>query len=234
VNFNTRSYEKEILDRENIPFSDMLTTMEELKTINTFLGGHSITRKGIDFFLKITPADRQLVIAEIGSGGGDNLVAIDKYLRKRKRTFSLIGVDIKPGCIHYAEQHAAKNITWLCCDYQQTKWPAGKPDVIFSSLFCHHFTDEQMVEQLKWLKENSTTGFFINDLHRHPVAYYSIKLLTRCFSRSYLVKNDGPLSVMRAFRKEDWVKLLAVAGIRHYSISWHWAFRYLICVANEQ
>ena len=228
-----RSYEKELLDKDDIPFSDILGTMQELNVINTFLGGHSITRDGIDYFLDNAPHDKPLTIAEIGCGGGDNLAAIHKFMDKINWPASLIGIDIKQECIQFAKQHEVTPVDWICSDYRKVIWPAQKPDIIFSSLFCHHFTDEQLIEQLKWLKENTRMGFFINDLHRNAIAYHSIKLITRLFSQSALVKNDGPLSVKRAFRKADWVRLLKAAGIQHYTIKWKWAFRYLICVPNE-
>jgi 2-polyprenyl-3-methyl-5-hydroxy-6-metoxy-1,4-benzoquinol methylase len=241
VNLKTRSYKKELLDQDNIPFKDIMATMTELNQVNSYLGGHNITRKGVDFFLNKTKNNETLTIAEIGCGGGDNLASIHNYLIKRNQGCSLIGVDIKQDCIRYAQEKAPTGITWICSDYQTVKWPGrgaglnnNKPDIIFSSLFCHHFGDEQLVSQLLWLKQNSRMGFFINDLHRHPVAYYSISLLTRLFSRSHLVKNDGPLSVRRAFKKSEWIKLLAQAGISAYTIKWRWAFRYLICVSNEQ
>jgi 2-polyprenyl-3-methyl-5-hydroxy-6-metoxy-1,4-benzoquinol methylase len=229
MNMKTRSYEKELLDNDNIPFSDILTTMKELNTVNTFLGGHAITRNGIASFLDKIPADKTITVAEIGSGGGDNLLAIRSFLQKKKRSFSLTGVDIKPECIEYARLHNPDDINWICSDYRTVNWPGDKPDIIFSSLFCHHFTDDELTEQLKWLRLNSNVGFFINDLHRHPVAYYSIKMLTSLFSRSYLVKNDGPLSVQRSFRHGEWLRLLSAAGISSYDIKWQWAFRYLIC-----
>ena len=83
---------------------------------------------------------------------------------------------------------------------------------------------------MQWMKENSGLGFFINDLHRHAIAYYSIKFLTSLFSHSYLVKHDAPLSVRRGFKKEEWEKIFSNAGIIKYSIEWKWAFRYLITV----
>lgn len=229
-----RSYQKELLDEDNIPLKDILLTMRELNLINIFLGGHAITCKGVAWFLNRTPNDRPIVIAEIGCGGGDNLTAIHNFLIKTGRPASLIGVDIKPECIKVAAQNSPKEIAWICSDYRTVSWPGPKPDIIFSSLFCHHFTDEQMTGQLKWLKENSQSGFFINDLHRHPVAYHSIKILTRLFSKSYLVRNDGPLSVMRSFKRKDWVYLFSTAGIKHYDIKWQWAFRFLVCSSNEQ
>jgi SAM-dependent methyltransferase len=233
MSLKTRSYDKELLDGDDIPFGDLLVNLSELNTIGSLLGGHNVTRRGVDFFLRKVPATKSLTIAEIGCGGGDNLFAIQKYLGKKRRLVSLIGIDIKPDCIKYA-QASASNIQWICSDYRTVEWPGDKPDIIFSSLFCHHFTDEELVSQINWLKENSKVGFFINDLHRHPLAYHSITLLTRLFSKSYLVKNDAPLSVKRSFKKKDWAGIFSGAGITGYGIKWHWAFRFLICVHHEQ
>ncbi|XZF16319.1 methyltransferase domain-containing protein [Chitinophagaceae bacterium MMS25-I14] len=232
MSFRERSYEKELLDRDDIPFADIRQNMQELNTINTLLGGHAITRKGLEHLLnKVKDLNRPLAIAEIGCGGGDNLVAIQKFLHRRNIPFQLTGIDMKPECIAYAESiHGAdNNFEWICSDYRGVRWEQPQ-DIIFSSLFCHHFTDDELVAQLQWLHNNSSAGFFINDLHRHPLAYHSIRMLTNFFSKSYLVKNDAPLSVKRGFKKQEWEKLLRQAGIGQYDISWQWAFRYLICV----
>jgi 2-polyprenyl-3-methyl-5-hydroxy-6-metoxy-1,4-benzoquinol methylase len=228
MSFATRSYQKELLDGDDIPFADIRSNMRELDTINTLLGGHRITCRGVDHFL----AKDRITIAEIGCGGGDNLAAIGKMLKKKNIRYELSGADIKEECIAYAKQRPIANTTWICSDYRQARWSVAQPDIIFSSLFCHHFNEEQLVEQLKWMQQNSTQGFFINDLQRHPVAYYSIKLLTRLFSKSYLVKNDAPLSVKRALVRKEWEVVLLKAGISNYTIRWQWAFRYLIVVKN--
>ena len=233
MSLRTRSHEKELLDGDNIPFGDLLINLSELNTIGELLGGHNVTRRGIDFFLKKVPRTQTLTIAEIGCGGGDNLFAIRKYLGKKRKTARLTGIDIKADCIKYA-QVAIPDIEWICSDYRDVQWPGDKPDIIFSSLFCHHFSNEELISQIIWLRDNSKVGFFINDLHRHPLAYHSISVLTKLFSKSYLVKNDAPLSVKRSFKKNDWAEILSGAGITRYGIKWHWAFRFLICVHNER
>jgi trans-aconitate methyltransferase len=144
----------------------------------------------------------------------------------------LEGVDLKTDCTTYAQKHYP-NIQFQTTDYRKATFDQ-KPNVIFNSLFCHHFTDEQLIEMLRWMKENSTKGFFIADLHRHWLAYYSIKILTRLFSKSYLVKNDAPLSVLRGFRRSEWENLLTKAEVKNFKIRWQWAFRFLIVVEHEQ
>jgi 2-polyprenyl-3-methyl-5-hydroxy-6-metoxy-1,4-benzoquinol methylase len=225
VNFRTRSNQPELLDRDDIPFADIRKNMQELDFINTWLGGHAITLAGV----KALAGDlKKLTICEIGCGGGDNLAAIGRWAARTKTAISYIGIDINPACIAVArERLPGGNTRLITADYRDVQFDRG-PDIIFSSLFCHHFTNEELVKQLQWMQQHSGVGFFINDLHRHAAAYYSIKWLTAAFSGSYLVKNDAPLSVLRGFVREEWIRLLASAGIENFSLRWKWAFRWLI------
>lgn len=221
-----RSYQAELLDADNIPLADIEQNMQELDRINTLLGGHAITIKGIT---KLIGNFTNIHICEIGCGGGDNLIAINKYCQQKNITVHFTGIDIKQACIDFAatRRELQHNTTWLVSNYQQAIFKT-QPHIIFSSLFCHHFTNEQLVFQLQWMRRNSQIGFFINDLQRHFLAYYSIKIITQIFSKSYLVKNDAPLSVAKGFTKNEWAKLFKNAAIKNYSISWQWAFRFLI------
>lgn len=173
-----------------------------------------------------------LRIYEIGSGGGDNLRAISRFLNKNSISNSLGGIDLKEDCVRFAENFKTLNtaINYEIADYQMATFPNGQPHIIFNSLFCHHFNDDDLVKMLQWMHKNSEIGFVIADLHRHPLAYYSIKWLTALFSKSYLVKNDAPLSVLRGFSRNEWEILMEKAGIKNYKIKWKWAFRWLILV----
>ncbi|HET9056124.1 MAG TPA: methyltransferase domain-containing protein [Chitinophagaceae bacterium] len=225
--FLQRSYQKELLDENNIPFKDIERNMEELAFINKYLGGHAITLKGV-MQLLTQHQSNNLYIAEIGCGGGDNLRAINTWCKHKQINAKFMGIDHNKDCIAYAEKNCkGLPVKFISSDYRSVNFES-KPDIIFSSLFCHHFTDEELVKQINWMSENSLQGFFINDLHRHPVAYYSIKWLTKLFSKSYLVKNDAPLSVMRGFRREEIQALVNQSSHKTVNIKWQWAFRWLI------
>ena len=229
INLKERSYQKELLDAADIPFADIRQNMKELNTVNSLLGGHQITIAGIKAFIGANPQQKNISICEIGCGGGDNLQAIATWCNKNNINATFSGIDIKPECIEFAkQQYPSLNASWITSDYALIDLAANKPSIIFSSLFCHHFSEFELVKMLGWMQHNSAKGFFINDLHRHPLAYYSIKLLTALFSKSYLVKNDAPLSVARGFKEKEWRKIFAAAGITTYSIQWKWAFRHLI------
>lgn len=245
MNFSERSYQKELLDRNDIPFEDIKQNMRELDFINAKLGGHKITLEGIRALIKkMKPNDKPVSILEVGCGGGDNLRVIKKYCQKRNIPVELSGVDINPHCIEFARSRKEnENIEFYISDYKVMKLE-HKPDIIFNSLFCHHFDDGDVKHIFRWMKDNSKLGFFVNDLDRHPLAYFSIKWLTKFFSKSFLVKNDAPLSVLRGFKRDELEMFskgvlsdnnqflpagsIPIANGINAQLKWKWAFRWLL------
>lgn len=234
--FSNRSSQKELLDKDDIPFEDIKQNMKELDFINTWLGGHQITIKGLSQIINasILQPVNPLLICEIGCGGGDNLRVIKQWCIRENINASFIGIDINPHCISFAKSRKEnEGIKFICSDYR-TVTLENKPHIIFSSLFCHHFSKEELQQQFEWMKQNAQLGFFVNDLQRHPLAYYSIKWLTQLFSKSYLVKNDAPLSVLRGFHKNELSSILHQSNIQSFSLQWKWAFRWLLICQHEQ
>jgi len=233
--FQERSSQKELLDGDDIPFEDIERNMQELDFINRKLGGHDITLDGIVGLIQDQMSFNSILsIVEIGCGGGDNLRAIRNWAERIHLPVELKGIDINPECITYAKNlKRNRGIQFIQSDYKSIVFDQ-KPDIIFSSLFCHHFTEDELIFMMQWMKENSSVGFFINDLHRHWLAYHSIKFLTKLFSKSYLVKNDAPLSVRRGFRRNEWNAIFQEAGIRTFNCTWRWAFRWLISYSHAK
>lgn len=230
LDFSNRSQKKELLDGVDIPFTEIVENMRELNVINARLGGHKITLEG---FKKLCGDRKEISVCEIGCGGGDNLAVIESFCKKNKIVDTLTGVDINKECIDFARnQNNSSDINFIHADYEKVILET-KPDIIFSSLFCHHFSDDQLVKMLQWMDSHCNIGFFINDLQRHTLAWFSIKYLTRFFSRSRLVKHDAPLSVLRSFKKKEWIDLFHKSLLKDYSINWKWAFRFLIICKKQ-
>jgi 2-polyprenyl-3-methyl-5-hydroxy-6-metoxy-1,4-benzoquinol methylase len=224
--FSRRSYQKELLDRDDIPFPDIARNMQELDFINTWLGGHAISVEGLR---QLSRGRKQISICEIGCGGGDNLRVLSSWCRKQGIDVQVTGIDYNAHCLSVAkERWEGGAAEWVHSDYRRVVFSSQRPDIIFSSLFCHHFTDAELIGQLRWMEAQAGLGWFINDLQRHPLAYYSIRLLTAGFSRSYLVRHDAPLSVLRGFHRKEWQALLEEAVTGRYTLGWKWAFRWLI------
>ena len=230
-----RSYQKELLDADDIPTADLFQNLKELDRINTLLGGYNITFSALK---KIVKPDTAYTLIDIGCGGGDTLKHIKRWQLRKKMNLKLIGIDLKPVCIEYANrqnngendrQNEGEKIELICDDYRNMFLHVPHIDIIHACLFCHHLTEMQLIELIQFATERRIT-LVINDLERNPIAYHAIKILTGLFSKSYLVKNDAPLSVARGFKKKEWLDIIKKAGATHFSVKNKWAFRHEIIV----
>lgn len=226
VDLSYRSEEEEIMDDLSDDSPSLYQALKELDIINHWLGGNAIT---INTVIKIFKEDpkREWQIADLGCGSGEMLLKIAKWCRSQNIKVQLHGFDANPNVIAYAKNH--------CSDYPEISFHAENIfsegfknrnfDVICCTLFLHHFPQNDLVNLLKQFQEQSEK-VIINDLHRHPFAYYSIKWITRFFSKSTMVQNDACLSVWRAFTKKEWKDILQLAEIKNYDLVWRWAFRW--------
>ncbi|QOI96737.1 MAG: methyltransferase domain-containing protein [Flammeovirgaceae bacterium] len=229
--FLLRSGAPEIMDDLACSGEVVDQTLRELEFINKWLGGNAITFSGIDALLK-NREHASVYIADLGCGSGEMLKRISHRLQVKGVKAILTGIDANPNIIEYAKKNCAgisaihlvtENI--LTADFQQRKF-----DIIVATLFFHHFSSAQLIDILKQIKKQADVGIVINDLHRHALAYYSIKLLTWLFSRSDMVKYDAPLSVLRGFTRSELTQILKEAGITRFTIRWKWAFRWQVVI----
>ncbi len=228
--FKTRSTQKELMDDFNLSGGELTKNLDEIAIINKYLGGHSVTISGLKKLLK--DQNYTHTIVDIGSGGGDGLRNIAQWGRKHGYKFNLIGIDANPFMIQYARERSAHfpEITYQQLEVFSNKFEQLNFDIAICSLFCHHFTNSELVILFKKIILRAKIGMIINDIHRHPLAYYSIKLLTGLFNGSALVQHDAPLSVLRAFTKKDLQDMLQHVGVKYYEVTWKWAFRWQVVV----
>ena len=233
MNFKTRSYKKELMDDLNLASVDLKKNLDELEFINTTLGGYKVLTSALKMLYKENKLSQKTSLADIGSGGGDTLRQIAKWFEKKNIKANLVGIDANDFMINYAQN---KSQSFPQISYEKLNVfdidakNENKYEWATMSLFCHHFTDAELISIFKNIYKLTSKGFIINDLHRNPIAYYSIYFLTRLFNGSYLVQHDAPLSVLRAFKKQELINLLKKAGIKKYRIKWQWAFRYQVIV----
>jgi SAM-dependent methyltransferase len=221
-----RSTEEELLDQAELDKQELFRNLFELDRINSLLGGHSATLRGLKKLL--TDKSRTYHVVDFACGGGDTLRRIHHWAKKEGFQLKLSGFDILPEAIEYARNTSANYpIEFKEADFNDFD-PNITVDIACCALVCHHFYDQELLHFLGRMRSVSKVGVVINDLHRHPLAYHSIKLLTKALSKSKYVKNDAPLSVWRGFKMKEWERILREAGYSNYQLQWVWAFRHLI------
>lgn len=233
VNLSKRSEEEELMDDLESSGEIIDQTLKELEVVNRLLGGNKLSLKGINKLIK-SKKQETYTLVDIGCGGGDLLILMARWAKRKGYKMQFIGVDANPNIIAYAQEHCKyyPEISFKAINIFSAEFEALSCDIVHASLFTHHFTQQELIPLFKLFNRQAKVGMVINDLHRHVLAYYSIKYITRFFSKSAMVKNDGALSVARSFRRSDWLEIFEAADIKKFDLSWKWAFRWKIVVYN--
>lgn len=228
-NFSIRTLLPEKMDQPGVEANETQQALRELEVINKFLGGYHVILNALD---KLEWNHVSITIMDLGCGGGDMLRAIAEWADKKNRKVNLIGVDWNPVMTDYASEKSKEfpNISFRTMSVFDDALMNEKADITMNSLFCHHFDNDELVELIKRMHRLATRVVIINDLDRHWFAYYSIKVITFIFSKSYLVRYDGPLSVARSLKKKEWEQMISSAGINNYKLKWMWAWRWQLII----
>jgi len=228
-----RSYQAELLDDFEVKGKDLNRNLEELELVNRWLGGRPILKKGIDISLKKGFNFTKLV--DLGCGGGDLLEYSAELLKEKRENIEYLGYDLNKNVLDFANERVKhKSIKFIHQDAMAIENFKADNTLYLATLFFHHFTEAQIIEFLKSFKSTKNSFLIVNDLHRHHLAYISIKVLTQLFSSSKMVKNDAPLSVARAFKRTDWNHIFESAELKPIHFSWEWAFRWLVIFKSDQ
>lgn len=232
IDFNTRSTGIEIMDDLDCKSEVVDQTLRELDVINHWLGGNAVTLNGVKKLISKTDPKKENSIVDLGCGSGEMLRLITEKIQHEGRNVKFLGIDANSNITSFAEDHSKEysNIQFEALNIFSKEFQQRKFDIVLATLFFHHFNDEQLIAFFKQLKDQVRIGIVINDIHRHPLAYHSIRLLTKFFSKSSMVKYDAPLSVLRAFKKKELINILQKAGIENYSLKWKWAFRWQVII----
>jgi hypothetical protein len=107
-------------------------------------------------------------------------------------------------------------------------------DFVISSQMTHHLSDEVLVAFIQWMERTAVRGWFIGDLHRHAIPLHAFGLLARLAGWHRFVQHDGPVSIARSFRREDWQRLLAAAGQDPAAVEIRWHVPFRLCVSRIQ
>ncbi|MBZ9778178.1 methyltransferase domain-containing protein [Psychroflexus sp. CAK8W] len=226
ISTKKRSREDEIMDEFDFKGEELKKVLRTIDNINTKLGGHRVTRKGIQELL-VNNSKKHLVIADLGCGSGDALRQISKWAKNRGINVQLIGIDANPHTIEIAREWSRdyKNISYRVIDVFSEDFEDFEADIITCCLTLHHFDDQSIAKLLPILSEKASLGLVINDLHRHKLAYQLFKLYCSVFVNSDIARKDGLTSILRGFKSEDLDNFAKQLNLKHH-ITWYWAFRY--------
>jgi SAM-dependent methyltransferase len=227
VDTRYRSEAPEIMDDFSMEGEILRDALDKIAAINKLLGGNKVTLEGVKLLTRMQAAATVISILDVGCGNGDMLRTLADYARGTGLRFKLHGIDANAFTIHHAEQLSADyaEISYSSKDIFDYDLPE-RYDIILCTLTLHHFKDPQLLELMQYFKNQSRLGVVVNDLHRSALAYYLFKLICTLFGLNDMSREDGLVSILRGFKRQDLQGYSRALQLKKYSIRWKWAFRY--------
>ena len=214
--FSSRANLKDFPERMDQPcsYADLRGCLQSIAQINRLTRAYHPTLHWLSHvYSKLPRQTAPLHIVDVGCGYGDMLRRIEQWAADRALPVRLTGIDLNPAAVRAAREVTRPGtVTYLTGNAYDFKPPEGI-DIVISSLTTHHMENREIVEFLAWMERSARLGWFINDLHRKAMPYYAFRLLARFMPWHPFTKQDGPVSILRSFREEDWRHLLKAAAI---------------------
>lgn len=239
--FQTRTNEDELMDDFSITDSRLTDALDQLRWVNQFLGGYSAPMAILKPLLRNSPS-QTIRILDLGTGIADFPEFIVRWAAAQSPAIDveIVAVDANPVTVAYAQAALQARLPVALRSQVQVEvadalalpYAENSFDVVMASMFLHHFAQDSAIAIVKSMQRIARNGIIINDLQRHPLAYYGIYTLTRLLRASPMMQNDGPLSVLRGFQARELQAIAAGAELPAFSLQWRWAFRWLLTTVN--
>ena len=229
INTKYRTDTIEIMDDFALEGEMLRDALDKIAKINQLLGGNKLTLQGVQSLMNKVSPNKEVTIVDIGCGNGDMLRALANYASNNNHlNFKLIGIDANQFTINHAKELSKQyqNITYQCEDIFDDKFKDLKYDIVLCTLTLHHFKDVEIIKLVSIFNENASIGIVINDLQRSALAYRLFQVLCFVFRLNKMSKEDGLVSILRGFKKEELEDFSNRLGFKKYTIEWKWAFRY--------
>lgn len=203
---NERVIIPELLDHASPQVArDNLT---DLVRINRFFGGHLVLRQILGQFVHRQDSFSML---DVGAASGD----MGEVVRRRYPRATVISLDRKAVHLEKAGDPRVVGDAFLL------PFPERSFDFVFSSLFLHHFSNDQVVELFRAFKKVARRAVLAIDLERGPLAYHFIPATRWLLGWHDISMYDGPVSVSAAFKKEELLALAVQAGLEGARVRAH-------------
>ncbi len=223
-----RTDQEESMDDFSMDNEGLVTALDDIARINQLLGGNAVTLNGIKKLIEDIPANKTITIMDFGCGGGDMLRMLSEFGTENNLKFQLIGIDANEATIRHAEKCSTDfdNITYLAEDIFLYDFSKFNIDIALITLTLHHFKDAEILKILRVILKLVKKGIVVNDLQRSKLAYRLFQAIIFIFRLEKMTANDGLISILRGFKREDLEKFSNDLDLKKYSIKWKWAFRY--------
>ncbi|MET0648662.1 MAG: methyltransferase domain-containing protein [Pyrinomonadaceae bacterium] len=227
--FGQRSHELEHIDKGDYTPEEYEGCLAELRRVNRWLGDVSALRRSVLPDIERGGA-RAFTLLDVGAGTGELLREVALAARGRGAAARLVGLELNERAAAglLEESREFKEVVSVRGDAMRLPFADGAFDYVMCSLFTHHFRDDACVRVFREMARVARRRVYCIDLHRHPVAYYFYTTVGRLILHNRLVREDGALSILRAFRPDELHRLGERAGLKEVKVERRFPYRLVL------
>jgi SAM-dependent methyltransferase len=228
----SRNRRPELMDDPSLDDAAHREALRGLRRINWWSRTDAVMGHAIRGLAAGSSSIAPLTILDIASGGGDLAIGLARIAARERLFVQIDGCDLSPTAVRFATEQAASaqatHVRFHECDALAQPFPRPRYDVVMSSLFLHHLSEEHAVLLLKRMKAAARRLVLVDDLRRTAAGYWMAWIGCRLLSRCPIVHLDGPTSVQGAFTTEEAGLMAEQAGLVDPVVRSHWPQRFLL------
>jgi SAM-dependent methyltransferase len=209
TSWRTRSSDSELLDAPTFSRPELSRSLEHVASVNRWLGGlRSQTRELSSL------RGQDVRVLDVGTGNGEALERLLRWGALGGGRWTGVGLDIHPDILAVARHRPESAVPLVRADALALPFASRAFDVVLCTLTLHHFQDGDAVHLLRELARCARRIVLVSDLERGPLAYLGARLLALTWWRAdRITRHDGPVSVLRAFTREELAELARRANL---------------------
>lgn len=232
--FPTRSQRQEWMDSPVLSPQALKQALQEIQWVNRHLNGTRVLLQALAHLIGSVPQCHYSVL-DLGTGSADIPIAMVQWGEKRGIGFEVVALDNNTIALAFGKEVVGgyPEITLVEADAMRLDYPPNRFDFVTCSMFLHHLPTSQAVVLLQHMARIARIGFIVNDLERHFLAYWGIRLLGKLTAKSPVFQHDAPLSVLRGFTIQELKHLGELAGLSGLQVYRRFPFR-IVAVWEKQ
>lgn len=213
-----RRLDPECLDRDGWGEQELRESLRLVSDANRGLGGVRWLRQALDRLGKVES------LLDVGTGNADLMLRLSARSgrvaaepAKDSGFRGWVGVDLRLPIARVAAERTrgAVNLHVLRADGRTLPFADDAFDVVVSTLTLHHFGANEAVAVLREMGRVARRRVMVADLERSRISLLGARVLSVTLWRSNaLTRVDGPLSVQKAFTRDELGRLARRAGLR--------------------
>ncbi|GAB4455274.1 MAG: class I SAM-dependent methyltransferase [Armatimonadaceae bacterium] len=219
----------ELIDSLEPSNADFAASFADVARVNRFLGGTAAVLRALPPLIAAAtplPAGRPVRILDLATGSADIPREIVRAVRAGRFgsecRVHITALDNHPKVLALAQAQTPPDqypeIEIVSGDAFHLPYADNAFDITLCSLAFHHFGFDRCVALLREMNRVSAVGLIVNDLLRDAIACGSIYLLTRLLRANRLTQHDAPLSVLRAYTRQEYKQMARDAELPNATV----------------